>query len=163
MRKQREDSGYDYSRIGYARRHAIQTLDDYACSTAEIIGMFGCSPATFHRYDQDVRLSRRPARTARWYEMPPADAKEIAMIALVRADYTVAEIAEAIGVSPATVYRERDAYQTRLGATSRAEERHIYRHLKGRIIDDRSRHQRRLDTCRRGRRWRRGSRGKICS
>ena len=163
MRKKINDSGPDYSRIGYARRHAITTLDDYACSTAEIIDMFGCSPATFHRYDQDVRLSRRPARPARWHEMPPTDAREIVIIALIRANYTPAEIAEAIGVSSSTVYRKRELYQTRLGATSPAEERQIYRYLRGRIIDDRSRHERRIDAWRRGQRWRRGSRGKICS
>ena len=163
MDKKSNESGYDYSRIGYARRHAIRTLDDYACSTAEIIGMFDCSPATFHRYDQDVRLFRRPAQSAHRHEMPPADAREIVMIALIRGGYTVAEIADAIGVSLSTVYRERELYQTRLGATSPAEERHIHRHLKERIIDDRSPHQRRIDAWRRRQRWRRGSRGKICS
>ena len=163
MSKTSSESGYDYSRIGYARRHAIQALDDYECSTAEIIAMFGCSQATFHRYGQDVRLTRRPARPEGRHEMSPADAREIVIIALIRANFAVAEIAEAIGVSRATVYRKRELYHTRLGDTSPAERRHIHRYLKWRIIDDRSFHQRRVDARRRHLRWRRRSRSKISS
>ena len=140
-----------------------RALDDYECSTAEIIAMFGCSQATFHRYDQDVRLARRPARPGRRHEMSPADAREIAIITLIRANFSMAEIAEAIDVSPATVYRRRELYHARLGDTSPAERRHIYRYLKGQIIDDRSFHQRRIDARRRQLRWRRRSRSKITS
>jgi transposase-like protein len=163
MRGKSSDPEFNYSRVGYARRHAIQVLDGYACSTAEIIAMFGCSQATFHRYDQDVRLSRRPARTHRRYAMSPADAREIVVIALLRADYTVAEIAESIGVSPATVYRERALFEARLGDTSPAERRHIHRNLKKKIIDNRPFHQRRIDAQRRRLCWRRGSRSKFSS
>jgi transposase-like protein len=163
MRGKSNDPAYDYSRVGYARRHAIQVLDGYACSTAEIIAMFGCSQATFHRYDLDVRLSRRPARPARRYEMSPPDAREIVVIALIRAGYAVTEIAKAIGVSPATVYRERALFEARLGDTSPAERRHIHRTLKRNIIDNRPFHQRRIDAKRRSKRWRRGSRSKFSS
>ena len=55
------------------------------------------------------------------YAMSPADAQEIVVIALLRADYTVAEIAEAIGVSQATVYRERSSFIARWGDTSLAD------------------------------------------
>ena len=163
MRGKFNDPEYDYSRVGYARRHAIQVLDGYACSTAEIVAMFGCSQATFHRYDLDVRLSRRPARPARRYEMSPADAREIVVIALLRDSYSVAEIAEAIGVSPATVYRERTLLIARLGETSPAELRHIHRNLKRSIIDDRSDYERAIDARRRRLRWRRGSRSRFSS
>ena len=145
MRERTSDPKYDYSSVGYARRHAIRTLDEYECSTDEIVAMFGCSQATFHRYDLDVRLTCRPARPARWHPMSPEDAREIAIIALTRAGYSVASIAKAINVSLATVYREQTAFHDRRGAASPAELRHIRRNLKMNIVDNRSLHQRRID------------------
>lgn len=157
------EDDYDYSTVGYARRAAIRALDEYECSVAEIVAMFGRSEATFHRYDRDVRLQRRLTQPACRYPMSPKDAREIALIALIRAGYGVAVIAEALHVSQATVYRERARFEERRGTASPAELRHIRRNLKSSIIDDRPQHQRRVDAQRRGKRWRRGSRGKFSS
>jgi hypothetical protein len=42
-------SKYDPSRVGTARRQAIQALDDYGCAIAEQCSMFGITEPTFHR------------------------------------------------------------------------------------------------------------------
>ena len=157
LRKTPSSSTYDFSRIGYARRHAIRSLDDYECSSAEIAAAFGCSTATFHRYDMDVRLSRRPSQPARLHPMSPKDAREIAIISLVRAGYTKVEIADAMNVSRSTVYRQEGLLDAVRGMISPAEKRHIHRYLKDRIIDDRTRLERRRDAKRRWNRWRRGT------
>lgn len=158
MRKKATSYKYDDTRIGYARRHAIRTLDEYECSTAEIIAAFGCSRATFHRYDMDVRLTRRPIQPARLHPMCAKDAREIAIISLVRLGYTKPEIAEAMGVSRSTVYRQEGLLYAARGGTSPVEQRHIRRHLKSRIIDNRSKLERERDARRRRDRWRRGYR-----
>lgn len=158
---QRNTSGvpeYDYSRVGYARRHAIRTLDDYNCSSQEIMAMFGVSKSTFHRYDRDVRLMRRPAQAECLHPMPPEDAREIVIISLIRADYEVKVIAEALGISLASVYRERTAFWNRLGATSPAEHKQHHRHLKHAIRDTRSWVERAIDARLRRKRWIRGVR-----
>ena len=149
---------YDYSRVGYARRHAIRTLDDYNCSSQEIMAMFGVSKSTFYRYDRDVRLMRRPAQTDCLHSMPPKDAREIVVISLIRAEFKVKEIAQALGATITWVYRKRDAFQKRLGETSPAERNQLHRYLKHAIRDTLSPPERALEARRRRKRWISGAR-----
>ena len=110
--------------------------------------MFGVSKSTFHRYDLDVRLTRRPASDEARTHITPVDAREIAIITLIRSgEYQVSVIAEALGLSIATIYRARKLYYNQLGSASQAEMRHIHRYLKNQINnrDTRSKWQRRIE------------------
>lgn len=120
---------YDSSRVGMARRQAIEALDEYDCTVAECCGMFDASPATFHRYADGVRLRRRPT-VPDVLPMTPKDATELATIALLRARFTATEIVEALRrTSKSAVYRQWEALKARRGDLSPAEARMLPRHL----------------------------------
>jgi DNA invertase Pin-like site-specific DNA recombinase len=176
-------SEYDTSRIGTARREAIQALDEYQCTVSEQCRAFGISPATFHRYANGVRLRRRSVKPlipgcriektsggGGWptvlgmndgvtLEKEPVmsadDALEIATVALIRSrrGFSVAEIVEALGTSKSAVYRQKAAYKERLGDLSPAQDRWFPRHLPSNLTDFLSHPEKALEAERRHRRW----------
>ena len=164
-------SQYDFSRIGIARRETISALDEYGCTLAEQRAVFGITEATFHRYADGVRLRRRPSRI--FYPgctddseydrgkpdeppIPRADALEIATIALIRSRslFSVEEIVKALRkTSKSAVYRQRKAYNERLGDLSEVETRWRHRHLPSRLTDYLSPAEKARETERHHRRW----------
>lgn len=164
---------YDSSRIGMARREAIQALDDYACTVAEQCGLFKVTASTFHRYADGVRLRRRPSKAFTpgcqlviyaplpgddvddEAPMPPADCLEIATIALIRSRsrFTVEEIVTALRTSQSAVYRQKKAFKDRLGRPGEVENRWLRRHLPSHLTDHKSRAELARDAERRARCW----------
>jgi hypothetical protein len=113
-----------------ARRDAIRALDEYGCTVAELRAAFGVSESAFHVYAEGTRASPRPAKpqVARIrpgeeedeipeiLPMTPADAIEIATVALLKRGYPVSAIVEALRkTSRSQVYRLREAWITACG------------------------------------------------
>lgn len=59
----KQETPFDTSRIGRARREAIRRLDEFGCTVAEQRAAFGGITKTkFHRWAHHARLRRRPVK-----------------------------------------------------------------------------------------------------
>lgn len=124
----------DPSRTRAARLLVIQRLEEYGYADSVIIDILGISKSTFHRLIEGRYLKRRAAKDEHLGDR--IIAKDLAVIVLIRGDYSVAEILSAIKSSQADIYRRLKEIRGKLSQFSESDRAWIARWISRNLLSE---------------------------